>query len=898
MKFLGSIEGREVVVMVDSGASHNFVSRKLVTELGLPVDESVKFGVCLGDGGRVPCHGLCKGLIVDLHSCVVEVDSYAFQLGGVDLILGVDWLRTLGEVVTNWELMHMSFSIGKETVTLMGEPRLSRAVSSLKSMLKITDMEFCGAIWFTGNGGMETERREEATQPTTDLEELLKQYKELFDVPRTLPPTRTQDHAIRLKEGHGPVQVRPYRYAHHQKDEIEKMVSEMMQSGIIQPSCSPFSSPVILVKKKDGSWRFCVDYRALNEATITDKFPMPIIDELLDELHGAVWFSKLDMRSGYHQIRVRPEDVCKTAFRTHEGHYEFLVMPFGLKNAPATFQATMNEILKPFLRKCVLVFLDDILIFSTDWETHLKHLREVLDILEQHQLLLHKKKCVFGLRQVEYLGHIISGEGVAMDPGKVAAVEQWPKPTSTKEVRGFLGLTGYYRKFIRDYGKIAKPLTDLLKKDSLGWNDDAQGAFELLKKAISTAPVLRMPDFKQQFVIECDASGRGVGAVLTQDGRPVAYFSKALASRSLSKSTYEKELMALVLAIQHWRPYLLGRKFLVMTDHRSLTSLMKQRVTTPDQQHWMRKLLGFEFEIRHKAGVNNGAADALSRVEGELELQGISGPEWLEIQELNAAVQQDPFLGEVTHKLVTGERNVGSYSLSNGVLLHKGKIVLPRNSVWTAKILLETHATPTGGHSGAFRTLKRAAATFFWKGMKADVAQFVAQCEVCQKHKYETTKPSGFLQPLPIPVAIWEDIALDFIVGLPKSKGFEVIMVVVDRLSKYAHFIPLKHPFTAKGVAEMFSREIAKLHGPPKSIVSDRDPIFMSNFWTEFFRLQGTLLKMSSSYHPQTDGQTEVLNRCLETYLRCFSSEQPRSGRAGCIGQNFGTTLLSTQPQG
>ncbi|KZV27225.1 hypothetical protein F511_04678 [Dorcoceras hygrometricum] len=464
-----------------------------------------------------------------------------------------------------------------------------------------------------------------------------------------------------------------------------------------------------------------------------------------------------------------------------------------------------------------------------------------------------------------------------MDPGKVAAVEQWPKPTSTKEVRGFLGLTGYYRKFIRDYGKIAKPLTDLLKKDSLGWNDDAQGAFELLKKAISTAPVLRMPDFKQQFVIECDASGRGVGAVLTQDGRPVAYFSKALASRSLSKSTYEKELMALVLAIQHWRPYLLGRKFLVMTDHRSLTSLMKQRVTTPDQQHWMRKLLGFEFEIRHKAGVNNGAADALSRVEGELELQGISGPEWLEIQELNAAVQQDPFLGEVTHKLVTGERNVGSYSLSNGVLLHKGKIVLPRNSVWTAKILLETHATPTGGHSGAFRTLKRAAATFFWKGMKADVAQFVAQCEVCQKHKYETTKPSGFLQPLPIPVAIWEDIALDFIVGLPKSKGFEVIMVVVDRLSKYAHFIPLKHPFTAKGVAEMFSREIATLHGPPKSIVSDRDPIFMSNFWTEFFRLQGTLFKMSSSYHPQTDGQTEVLNRCLETYLRCFSSEQPRT---------------------
>ncbi|KZV21694.1 hypothetical protein F511_02852 [Dorcoceras hygrometricum] len=386
-----------------------------------------------------------------------------------------------------------------------------------------------------------------------------------------------------------------------------------------------------------------------------------------------------------------------------------------------------------------------------------------------------------------------------------------------------------------------------------------------------------MPDFTQPFIIDCDASGRGVGAVLSQHGRPVAFYSKALATRALAKSTYEKELMALVLAIQHWRPYLLGRKFVVMTDHRALTSLLKQRIVTPDQQHWMSKLMGYEFEVKYKSGIQNGAADALSRQEGELELNGVSIPEWLEIANLKQAVSQDPHLGGIIQKLSHGEQKQGLYTLVNGVLLRKGKIVVPKHSEWPDRFIREAHLTPVGGHAGALRTFKRIASTFFWAGMQKDIARFVAECAICQTQKYESTRPAGLLQPLPVPVAVWEDIAMDFIVGLPKSKGFEVIMVVVDRLSKYGHFILLKHPFSARVVAEVFNREVARLHGTPKSIVSDRDPIFMSQFWTEYFRLQGTLLRMSSSYHPETDGQTEVLNRCLETYLRCFSSEQPRT---------------------
>ncbi|KZV19296.1 peroxidase 64 [Dorcoceras hygrometricum] len=245
--------------MMDSGASHNFISRKLVDVLGLPIDETVKFGVCLGDGGRVACTGICKRLVVDLRQCNILIDTYVFELGGVDLILGIDWLRTLGEVVVNWEAMRMSFKLGTETVTLTGDPSLNRTVTSMKSLLKTAEVDFSGLLW---NVTVE-ETMGQREHPSRELAELLRRYEDLFDTPRGLPPPRKQDHAITLKEGYGPVQVRPYRYAHHQKYEIEKMVAEMLQSGVIQPSCSPFSSPVILVKKKDGSWRFCVDYRAL-----------------------------------------------------------------------------------------------------------------------------------------------------------------------------------------------------------------------------------------------------------------------------------------------------------------------------------------------------------------------------------------------------------------------------------------------------------------------------------------------------------------------------------------------------------------------------------------------------------------------------------------------------------
>lgn len=678
MKLRGVIQSREVVMLIDSGATHNFISSKLIGELKLPLSSTRSYGVLVAGGVNVQGRGVVDRVTLILPSCQFTTSFLPLELGVADIILGVQWLDPLGEMRVNWQQLWMKICVAGKWVELRGDLSLHSEAVSLKSLWKIVEAEGEGVL--VEFGSLQGAEEVVALALPEEWKGLLQQYAPVFAEPTELPPSRGKEHSITLEEGARPVSVRPFRYPHIQKAEIERQIASMLATGIIQESGSPFSSSVLLVKKKDGSWRFCVDYRALNKVTVPDKYPIPMIDQLLDELHGAQVFSKLDLRSGYHQILVKQEDIPKTAFRTHDGHYEFRVMPFGLSNAPATFQALMNQVFRPYLRRFVLVFFDDILIYSRTVAEHKDHLETALKVLQAQKLYANFKKCQFGSSQVEYLGHVISGDGVAVDGEKVKAMLQWVEPKNVKELRGFLGLTGYYHKFVKDYGSIARPLTCLLRKEQFVWNAVATEAFRALQQAMTTVPVLAMHDFELPFVVESDASGFGLGAVLMQNHHPIAFFSQALTDRQRMKSIYERELMAIVFAVQKWRHYLLGRHFVVRTDQKSLRFLMEQREVNLEYQKWLTKLLGFDFEIVYKPGLENKAADALSRQVTPRELFAVSMTTALQLEEIACEVDKDPALQQLRSEVQTDATKHPDYSVVHGRLLRKGKLVLPKTS--------------------------------------------------------------------------------------------------------------------------------------------------------------------------------------------------------------------------
>ncbi|GJZ66794.1 putative reverse transcriptase domain-containing protein [Tanacetum coccineum] len=614
--------------------------------------------------------------------------------------------------------------------------------------------------------------------------------------------------------------------------ELSEQLQELSDKGFIRPSSSPWGAPVLFVKKKDGSFRMCIDYRELNKLTVKNRYPLPRIDDLFDQLQGSSIYSKIDLRSGYHQLRVREQDIPKTAFRTRYGHYEFQVMPFGLTNAPAVFMDLMNRVCKPYLDKFVIVFIDDILIYSKDEKEHEEHLKAILELLKKEKLYAKFSKCEFWIPKVQFLGHVIDSRGIHVDPAKIESIKDWASPKTPTEIRQFLGLAGYYRRFIEGFSKIAKPMTKLTQKGiKFDWGEKEENAFQLIKQKLCSAPILALPEGSEDFVVYCDASHKGLGVVLMQREKVIAYASRQLKVHEKNYTTHDLELGSVVFALKIWRHYLYGTKCTVFTDHKSLQHILDQKELNMRQRRWLELLSDYDCDIRYHLGKANVVAYALSQAQ-------------IEAQKPENLVNED--VGGMIKKDIPKEK---LEPRANGTLCLHDRSWLPCYGNLRSVIMHESHKSKYS--------------------MKADIVTYVSKCLTCARVKAEHQRPSGLLVQPVIPEWKWDNITMDFITKLPRSlQGFDTIWVIVDRLTKYAHFLPIRENDPLDKLARLYLNRIIARHGIPVSIIYDRDGRYTSNFWRSFQKSLATYISISTAYHPETDGQSERTIQTLEDMLR------------------------------
>ncbi|KAJ9560732.1 hypothetical protein OSB04_005892 [Centaurea solstitialis] len=869
------VNSKPALVLFDTGATWSYVSRRFCKDFQIELgnlDSPLAIDVA-AEKVQVVEH-VYRGCSIDIFGVRFSINLIPIPMNGVDVVVGIDWMfpnRATTDVAG--QLVRIQNPSGGELVVYGKGRRVSTSFCSIAKARRYIQRGCTGFLVYAMADQTKERKLSVADVP------VVSEFPDVFpeDLPGH-PPDRQIEFGIDLVPGAAPIARAPYRLAPPELQELSEQLQELSGKGFIRPSSSPWGAPILFVKKKDGSHRMCIDYRGLNKVTIKNRYPLPRIDDLFDQLQGASWFSKIDLRSGYHQLKVKEADVHKTAFRTRYGHFEFLVMPFGLTNAPAAFMDLMNRVCRPMLDRSVIVFIDDILIYSKSKEEHVVHLREVLEILRRERLYAKFSKCAFWLEEVQFLGHIINREGIKVDPAKIEAVMNWEIPKAPIEIRSFLGLAGYYRRFIQDFSKIAVPLTRLTKKsEPYVWGYEQQMAFDTLRKKLCEAPVLTLPEGVEDMTVYCDASRLGLGCVLMQRGRVIAYASRQLKPHEANYPTHDLELAAVVFALKIWRHYLYGVKCTIFTDHRSLRYFLEQPNLNMRQRRWLDVVKDYDCEILYHPGKANVVADALSRKteHAPLRISHLKMAVTTSFVDLVLRAQEEASREENQN----GERIRGQMAAlvrdSRGLLTRFGQVWVPRAGTARQTLLEEAHKSKFSIHPGATKMYRDLRTGYWWPGMKRDVARYVESCLTCLKVKAEHQKPHGKMQPLEIPEWKWENITMDLITKLPKTPWkFDAIWVIVDRLTKSAIFLAIRESSTAEQLAEIYVKEVVSRHGVPVSIISDRDVRFTSRFWERFHSELGTRLYFSTAYHPQTDvrqrvlGSTEVVQRTTEDIQR------------------------------
>ncbi|UYV65014.1 K02A2.6-like [Cordylochernes scorpioides] len=900
----GLVNGLPCRMVIDSGANVTLLRVDLAQRMEsisrrIPVSNELVLQTATGEQAKV------HGQVVLKFQIGNNLFSHLGYLADIkdDCLIGLDVLRKFGFSI---DFQENVLKIAGEEIPLVCS-RSSATNKVLKELLEGTR---------EGLNGIQQKK----------LEHLLCQYEDVFATsPKDVGRTNVTQHRIDTG-GATPVKQLPRRLPMTRRDEVAKLIEEMAEQDVIEPSSSPWASPVVLVKKKDGSTRFCVDYRRLNDLTKKDSYPLPRIDATLDTLSGSQWFSTLDLKSGYWQVSIHPEDREKTAFTTGNGLWQFKVMPFGLCNAPATFERLMETVLQGIPLETCLVYLDDIIVMGKSFEEHLINLERVLQKIRGARLKLNPRKCKPFKEKVRYLGHVISRQGIQTDPDQTETVRQWPVPRDVHQLRSFLGLCSYYRRFVPGFSNIARPLHRLTESGRpFSWTIDCERAMDKLKQAPSSPPMLAYPDPGEPFILDTDASNTGIGAVLsqTQDGveRVIAYFSKTLSKPERNYCVTRRELLAIVKSTEHFHHYLYGQKFLLRTDHAALRWLLNFKSPEGQLARWIQRLQEYDMEIQHRKGKSHGNADALSRrpcpvnckhcskaeTQAELNIRQLSLAEELKLdewspEEMRKSQFEDADLRPVMNWLNAGTNRPAwedvascspitksywslwdSLEFRGGVLYRKWesddgqhierKMILPQSRV--PSVLKELHNSPSGGHFGIAKTLGKVKERFYWAGCRASVEKWVRQCTECASRKGPKTRSRAKLKTYNVG-APFERIAIDIMGPLPRSdKGNRYILVAMDYFTKWPEAFPLADQ-EAETVAETLISQFFSRFGVPMQIHTDQGRNFESRLFAQMCKLLGSHKTRTTPLHPQSDGMVERFNRTLASQLSLFVAQNQR----------------------